>query len=233
MSVKWKKLVLLSLIASSAQATQFVEHADERHQQVTISALEQNRLAVEGRRIAHVVPSQKGSLSVVKDEAAGALYFALAQDTPGTVTLFVTDDRGVTYKVILVPGSIPGEEIILRPPAQMAAKGNASKAREQTPTYLRAIKAVMLTLADPEGEEVTTLNERIPLWKEVEFTLRGRHTTPDLVGEVYQLTNTSLSTLTVAEPEFYRRRVKAIAVEHHSLVPGASTTVFIVRDRDA
>ncbi len=34
------------------------------------------------------------------------------------MTLFVGDDKGQTYKIILVPKSIPGEEVILKPPPE-------------------------------------------------------------------------------------------------------------------
>lgn len=81
MSQKLKNLlktILLSLLLNAnAYATQRIAHADKGHQQANISAHEQNRLSVEGRRIASVVPSQKGVISTIKDEALGALYFTL------------------------------------------------------------------------------------------------------------------------------------------------------------
>ena len=98
--------LLLSLLAAEAGATQLIEHADRGHVSVNISASETNRLAIEGRRIAHVVPSVKGVLAGQKDEAQGAYYFTLANAAPnqGSVTLFVSDDKGVTYERVDVDG---------------------------------------------------------------------------------------------------------------------------------
>jgi hypothetical protein len=62
-------LLLTSLLATEAGATQVVENADRGHVQVNISVNETNRLAIDGRRIANVVPSVKGVLAGQKDEA--------------------------------------------------------------------------------------------------------------------------------------------------------------------
>ncbi len=114
-SKKWLRPSLLALLLSSslAQATQLIENSHQQHVQVNFSARETNRLAVEGRRIVNVVPGQAGLLKAKKDEAQGALYFSLDPETPatGTITLFVDDDQGVTYKLILVPRATSGEEI--------------------------------------------------------------------------------------------------------------------------
>lgn len=120
-------LLLTSLLATEAGATQVVENADRGHVQVNISVNETNRLAIDGRRIANVVPSVKGVLAGQKDEALGAYYFTLASESPnqGTVTVFVSDEKGVTYKLILVPRPVAGEEIIIRPPSEKATPSSA------------------------------------------------------------------------------------------------------------
>ena len=128
-------LILVSLAVSEAYATQVVERADQAHVQVPISARETNRLAIEGRRIASVVPSVKGALSGQKDEALGAFYFTLANDSHshGTVTLFVSDEKGVTYKLLLVPRPIAGEEIIIRPPEEKERQAPVARTDETRP----------------------------------------------------------------------------------------------------
>jgi hypothetical protein len=100
-------LTLLVLpISCDLYATQLIEGSERAHVQVNVSAKELNRLAITGRRIGIVVPSQKGAITYIKDEAAGALYFAFPKDAsnPGTVTLFVTDEQvpTITYKLILI-----------------------------------------------------------------------------------------------------------------------------------
>jgi len=228
--------ILLSLLAIEAGATQVVENADRGHVQVNISANEQNRLAVEGRRIANVVPSQKGVLSYQKDEAMGAFYFTLSSDSPnhGTVTLFVSDDKGITYKLILVPRPIAGEEVILRPPTEKATPSSRAAADGRAVSYQRRIKDLMLVMADDElkdSVETVPVNKDVPLWKEGRLVLVTKYVDGEMVGEKYRLTNVSPSEMLLVEQEMYRRGVRAIAVEHHTLMQGDSTDIYIVRER--
>lgn len=226
--------ILLNLLIIEANATQIVENADQGHVQVNISANEQNRLAITGRRIANVVPSRKGLLSVVKDEALGALYFTLANDSEnqGSVTLFVSDDQGVTYKLILVPQPVAGEEIILSPPKNKSMSSSRFSAADGHATsYQRRIKNLMLVMIDGERSDSIVLNQVVPLWKESHMLLITKFMDDDLVGEKYHLSNVSPSDMLLAEQEFYRPGVLAVAVEHHTLKPGDATDIFIVRAR--
>jgi len=221
------------LFSLPASATQFIENSDRGHVQVNISVNEQNRLAIEGRRITTVVPSQKGILTVAKDEVLGALYFGLAQESShaGTVTLFVTDDKGVTYKLILVPRPIAGEEIILRPPA----KKGGPLADGRAASYQRRIKDLILAMADDglKGNvEAIAVNKEVPLWKEGRLVMLAKYVDSELVGEKYRLTNTSPSDMLLTEQELYRRGVRAVAVEHQTLGTGDGTDIFIVRARN-
>ncbi len=228
--------ILLSLLVLESRATQIVDNADRGHVQVNISAHEQNRLAIEGRRIANVVPSAKGVLTYEKDEALGALYFALASDSMnhGTVTLFVSDEKGMTYKLILVPRPVAGEEIILRPPTEKAALSSRVASGNRALSYQRHIKDLMLVMADESQQEsvdVITVNKEVPLWKEGRLVLEDKYIDDDIVGERYRLTNVSPSDMLLVEQELYRRGVRAVAIEHQTLPPGESTNIFIVRER--
>ncbi len=230
-----KQTVLLtSLLAIEAGASQVIENADREHVQVNISVNETNRLAIDGRRIASVVPGVKGVLSGKKDDA-GSYYFILANATPnhGTVTVFVNDDKGVTYKLILVPRPIAGEEIIIK-----AAKEKVSSSRSggdgRTVSYQRRIKDMMLVMADEsagEGVETISVNKEVPLWKEGRLILLAKYIDAGVVGEKYRLTNVSPSEMVIVEQELYRRGVRAVAVQNQTLMQGDSTNIYIVRER--
>lgn len=229
-------ILLLSLLALEAAATQVIENADRGHVQVNISVNETNRLAIEGRRIASVVPSVKGALSGQKDEALGAYYFTLASESPnqGTVTVFVSDEKGITYKLILVPRPVAGEEIILRPPSEKATPSSRAAADGRAVSYQRRIKDLMLVMADDElkdSVESIAVNKEVPLWKEGRLVLIAKYLDGDAVGEKYRLTNVSPSEMLLVEQELYRRGVRAVAVEHHTLMQGDGTDIYIVRER--
>jgi conjugal transfer pilus assembly protein TraK len=236
---KWSSLTLLSLLASSlVNATQLIENSNSQHVQVNISARETNRLAIEGRRIVNVVPGQAGMIKAKKDEVQGALYFTLDPDSPatGTIALFVDDDQGVTYKLILVPRAISAEEIILRPPAdKRAAVKRTVTADGRAASYERRIKDLMLVMTDDElqdsAAEKVDVNREVPLWKEGRLILASKYLMGDFVGERYHLTNVSSSDMLLVEQELYRRGVRAVSVKNQTLAPGNATEIYIVRER--
>lgn len=238
MFLKLKKssntILLILLLSVNADATQLIANADKSHQQANISAHEQNRLAVEGRRIASVVPSQKGVISVIKDEALGALYFTLASTTHhGSITLFISDDQGATYKLILQPRSIPGAEIILQPSALSRGYRSAHSAGPAG-SYLSTIKDLIANMAEVDDHyaaDIVTINKEVKLWKESRLILLNKYVGVDgLVGEKYHLSNISPSPMQLVEQEFYRSGVLAVAIEQHALAAGESTNVLIVRE---
>ena len=226
------------MASNQVDATQLIENSNNQHVQVNISARETNRLAIEGRRIVNVVPGQAGMLKAKKDEAQGVLYFALDPEfsAAGTVTLFVDDDQGITYKLILVPRAISAEEIILRPPVdKSAAAQRAVTADGRAASYERRIKDVMLVMTDDElpdnAAEKIDVNKEVPLWKEGRLILASQYLMGNFVGEKYKLTNVSSSDMILVEQELYRRGVRAVSVKNQTLAPGDATDIYIVRER--
>ena len=61
--------------------------------------------------------------------------------------------------------------------------------------------------------------------------LLAQYMAGDMVGEKYRLGNVSPSGMLLVEQELYRRGVRAVAVEHHTLMPGDSTQIYVVRER--
>lgn len=240
-SKKWLSATLLllsTLLSNQAFATQYVDGCEKSHVQVNFSANEQNRLAIDGRRIGTVVPSQKGALAYAKDEATGSLYFTKADEgSSGTITLFVSDEQNpqVVCKLILVPRPIAGEEIIIRLPIERV--GGSSSARHngdgRATSYQRQAKNLILNMADEEGRDVeaVAVNQEIPLWKEGRLVLLSKYLDGGLVGEKYRLTNVSNSEMLLVEQELFRKGVVVVVIENHTLMPTDSTYIFIVRGR--
>lgn len=213
-----------------ANARQLVE--DCNGQTVTVSAIEQNRLSVEGRRILSIVPPAKGTLISVADEDTGAAYFAPANATAGTITVFINDDQGSTCTLKLKPIATSAQDIVIKPVEKNSSKKLTSDGRASS--YQRRVKDLVLVMADDELKDkgdITKVNEDIPLWKEGKLVLLSKHRDGDLVGEAYRLTNISPSDMLLVEQELYRRGVIAVSIEHHTLPPGQSTSIWVVRGR--
>lgn len=242
----WKSISLIVLgllgLTSASSATQTIDGADKAHVSVNVSAREVNRVAVLGRRITTAVPGQPGLLSYRKDEAYGALYLTLAataaQAATGPVTLFVTDEGGQTYKLILVPRSIPGEEIVIRPPADRSPMADrpAGQLEARAASYQRHVKNMLVAMMSGRPEdaslEAVEVGRDVPLWKESRLTFVAKFIDPSYVGEKYRLVNTSNSDMLLAEPELYRRGVRAIVIKSQTLPPAGSTDIYIVRERN-
>ena len=87
----------------------------------------------------------------------------------------------------------------------------------------------------PPDVRVDELNQPVQLWAEARFALMRRYEGRGLIGEKYLLQNVSGAVMVLAEQEFDRPDSKAggqvlgVAVEHHQLRPGESTSVYVIR----
>lgn len=237
-------LLAISLLNNNeANAKNEVFNADSKVSEVVMSKQEQNLLEIKGRRISSVIPSVAGVLAYQQDTTNGILYFSLANDNyMGTVTLFVNDDEGGRYRLILVPTNQPAQEITIVPTTDSKSNTNKDDSNQEQEnlngSYVYEIKRAMFNLARAANgidvsEDMTRIavNKDIPLWKEAKLTLLNRYDSGNLMGEEYQLTNVTNSVLQVREQEFYRNNVLAVSLTKLSLEPNESAFVYVVRGK--
>lgn len=227
-------------LALPTWAEQYIKGADRQNIEVTVSNSQQNVLAIQGRKIRSVVPSVAGSLDYQKDTDQGVLYFKLSDyyGTSGTISLFVNDDAGVRYKLILVPKAVGAEEVILIPPDDKSGQASTGKSPQSFMQQIKELVYVMGEDADEEQEELSIsgierveVNKPIPLWKEAQLFLLRRYEANDLYGELYQITNLTTQNLNLLEQEFYRKKVVAVSVENLTVLPNQSTFVYVIKER--
>lgn len=237
-TLKWASLALgLMMLGSASAAT--VENSHKEPVQVNVSVRETNRIAVEGRRISRAKPAQKDAITWERDDEHGALYVTMRADRSvlGTVTLFITDDQNTTYKLVLVPQAIGGQELILQPPQdKQAAAKHTGMADGRATSFQRRIKDLILVMAEADDSsesdtERMPVNKEIPLWQEGRLVLKTKYLSGDLVGEQYRLTNISARDMLLVEQELFRRGVRAVSIKSHTLPPGDGTDIYIVRER--
>ncbi|VWC93485.1 TraK [Burkholderia contaminans] len=205
----------------------------------TVSATEQNRLEIAGRAIKQVVPAHKGALAYVKDRKNGVFYFAFANgDAMGTETLFVIDDQGATYQLLLQPRRVPSANIIVPSGGDGPVRSSGPRTTAASSAYQSAIKDLVYEMAAAQGDPVADpiasavpVNQDVPLWKEARLTFQTKYVEDAFVGEQYTLTNVSGTDMVIAEQELYRPGVVVVAVEQQTLAPGDRTRVYIVRER--
>jgi len=230
---------MLLLGGKSEVVARVVDGADQSIKEVQVSATEKNRFAMlGGRKIETIIPSRDGMLQVLPDPENGEAYVWFRPDAinTGTVTVFVKDSFSVVYKLLLVPSAIAAEEILITPSKTVNSVTRVDEAQRRASSWQRDIKDLIFQMATAEGDPShidagVAMNQELSLWDEARLLYVRQYPTGGLVGEHYILSNVSKSDLLVAEQEFSRRGVVAVAIENQTLPPGGGTNVYIVRER--
>lgn len=223
-------LTALLLASNTASALQVLDAVDGQVMLAKISAKEPTRIAISNGRIKKFVGNE-GDLIIQKDSENGQIFVHPASLTGKPINLFVTDDKGATYTLLLQPVDIPAETVMLR---NKQAQINILTEIERSGSYERVLKGMMLVMATddlPPDMEVRDVKQGIALWREARFTELRTYKGRDLIGEKYLLTNVSAKPMVIAEQELYRKGVRAVSVEKTTLKPNESTNVFVVRER--
>lgn len=239
---------LLALIAAAlltcagtANALQVLDGVVGKKHVVRIPARELTRLSIEDGRL-QSMRFLSEELEVQQDKESGSVYLKPRVEDK-QISVFVVSASGATHELILQPvASMPLESVVIRDPAptrpqhwaahqsQVRGSDNKSSSLDQS------LKRLMLAMArgEPDGPGLTVerLSQPLALWQDVTFTLVSRFRAKAHLGEVYTLVNTSSQVLSLAEQEFYRPGVLAVAVDLHLLRPGESTAVFVIRGDD-
>ena len=106
------------------------------------------------------------------------------------------------------------------------------------PSHVRTMKALLVAMASdrvPPDVRVEETSRSIQLWAEARFTLLRLYEGRGLTGEKYTLQNVGTAPMVLAEQEFDRPDSRAggavagIAIEHHNLRPGETTSIYVIR----
>lgn len=233
-------LTLLTLMACHAEqaiALQVLPVTDGKTVLGKIALKEVTRIGIVDGRIRQVVGPDDGRVRIEADEENGQVFVRPQLDIPAPragkvppVNLFVIDERGHTYTLVLTYEDMPSDSIMLK---SYETTRQTAKAWERAEPYQVAIKRLVRNMAVedvPDGYEIKERGQVVPLWREVRLVLEREYHGGMLMGEVYTLTNVSGREMRFDERELYRSGVLAIAVEYHVLAPGQVTKVFVVRE---
>lgn len=216
---------LLLLASLSANAAQVLVGKPDDTLSAAVSRAEPTLIRIEGHRVRRIFGAE-GEFSITADKEAGTAYIKPSTDKP-TISLFVSDETGRTWKLLLAVRDGPSDSITIRSrslSSSATVQGKDSSRNQQ-------IKRLLLALqSDSDAEtDIRVTNEIVPLWSEVLFVLTKVIEGP-LKGERYQLTNTSSVSMVIDERELYRRRVVAISVAKPQLASGQTTDVFVISE---
>ena len=251
--------LLLAISPPAALALQRVEARDGVSVEAAIALKEPTRIKIDGGAISDVfgniystncgsaaagpllpngqpVPAVNPAGEVVLecDKERGEIYVKPVSAGTKPINLFISSGKA-TYTLILKRVDMPADTIVIvdRTPALAAA--SAPKLAGRAPNHERALKAMLFAMAGAEAPadlRVEEVNQPVQLWTEARFTLVTTFEGRDLTGEKYLLVNVSQTPMVLAEEEFDRDGgdIVAVAIETHTLAPGESTNVFVIRD---
>lgn len=217
--------LLLASLASPGFAAQFLEGHPDDGLAATVSRTEPNLIRVDGRRIRRI-HGVEGEFAVSADRETGIAYLKPTTEQP-RLSVFVADDAGRHWKLLLQVADIPAETLVLRERPRPAAAGRALVADDPRHAAIRRVLLALARDTTPEDMSASERLEIVPLWNESRFVL-VRTLEGALRGAKYQLTNVSATRMVLDEREFHRRGVLAVMLDSLELEPGEATQVMIV-----
>lgn len=221
------KILLIPLLVASfsASAAQVLVGKPDDTLSARVSRAEPTLIRIDGHRVRRIFGAE-GEFAVTADKEAGTAYIKPSTDK-STLSLFVSDESGRTWKLLLSVIDGPSDSITIK--SRSISGAVPGQGRDVPRNQL--IKRVLLSLqSDGDGEfDFRVTNEIVPLWSEALFVLTKVIDGP-LKGEKYQLTNTSANLMVLDERELYRRHVVAVSIAKPQLSPGESTDVFVLSE---
>lgn len=221
------KILLIPLLVASfsASAAQVLVGKPDDTLSARVSRAEPTLIRIDGHRVRRIFGAE-GEFAVTADKEAGTAYIKPSTDK-STLSLFVSDESGRTWKLLLSVIDGPSDSITIK---GRSISGAVTAQGKDVPRN-QLIKRVLLSLqSDGDGEfDFRVTNEIVPLWSEALFVLTKVIDGP-LKGEKYQLTNTSANLMVLDERELYRRHVVAVSIAKPQLSPGESTDVFVLSE---
>ena len=180
-----------------------------------------------------------GDVIVECDRDKGEVYIRPVGDALRPINLFVSSATA-TYTLLLRRSDTPADTIVIRDKTPQALRPGGPEAAPSgpAPSHVRAMKGLLVAMSSdrvPADVRVEEASKPIQLWAEARFTLLRRYEGRGYVGEKYALQNASLAPMVLAEQEFDRPDSRAggeitgIAIEHHNLRPGETTSVYVIR----
>ena len=180
-----------------------------------------------------------GDVIVECDRDKGEVYIRPVGDATRPINLFVSS-ASATYTLLLRRSDTPADTIVIRDKTPRALRPATPDAAPSgpAPSHVRTMKALLVAMASdrvPPDVRVEETSRSIQLWAEARFTLLRLYEGRGLTGEKYTLQNVGTAPMVLAEQEFDRPDSRAggeitgIAIEHHNLRPGETTSVYVIR----
>lgn len=225
---QWVMLFTVICFVNNVQAKQNKVVYDGSELAVSISIDQLTRIKIAEDRISSVKLNQ-GELELLEDTKLGDVYIKPTSSRMSQISVFITTEKGRTYKLLLIPKKIPAEQIFLNdqeePDRSFEKYKNAFKHNVvKLIKYMRSLEASNAPKVD--AEQGTTLGDR-------DFVRTRSIKKLGFVGDVLEYTNKSdeylaLDALTLLNHN--KENWVALSLEKSELTPQETTLLYVVME---
>lgn len=219
-------MATLLLSSLDTLAAQILHGRPDETLTASISRSEPTLIRIDGRQIRRIF-GVEGDFVVTPDKESGTAYLKPTTDKQA-ISVFVSDDSGRTWKLVLLGVDGPSDTIVIKPKKEGKNAGGAGRDASRNQIIKRVILA--LDSAQDAEMELRETNDIVPLWKEAMFVRKMIVDGSGFTGEKYLLTNVSSAEMVIDERELYRPGVVAVAIEKPVIKPAETTTVYVVSE---
>ena len=202
---------------------------------LNLSNVDINRLSVPGDQITDIKCPGTAVCTVNYDktDSSGAAYVSLAATDPFTMYIITAQDR--SFSLLVTPQAVPGETYVFQP---MGSGVNASGWEKDTDYEDINISVIgqMINGQSPDGFGYQQCSKDSPcanmsaqkVYGVIQMTPVAEYDGDDVIGLVYQLTNTGKEDFTAPPSAFYHTGVRSISLQSQTLKGGESANLYEV-----
>ena len=227
---KWIGILVL-LLPIFAFAQQRVPVQDGDTVRVTVSSMEMNRFAAGGKGRLVKAWVVNGEFDMEADKEQGEIF--IKPRSMQTFSFFVRDDMGNTFTVVAEPMKVPSQTVIFQGKATVLGSRDLDRFKgDPILERLAKLNTAMSNRKPIRGyQRYRHEVDRTKPWPDVELRLVTTYESSLIIGEIYELRNTSNGILEFKEEDFmnFGNGVLAVGMEYLSVPAGMRTFVYITR----
>ncbi len=195
-----------------------------------VSQNNKTRIFVSNDRIS-AIRGTPSAYTYINDDINGQVFITPTPDFKNKpFSLFITTEKGKTYGLNLTPVSSLSNSIMLKPQESISKKVAHRKNINHHENPVLELLHFMMNSMTPDSYTVTVISNRKPQTFNTIGTLQliTVYQGKILRGEIYRLSNTSNTPITVTDTQLSIANTRAIAIQAHTIAPHASTLVYEV-----
>ena len=225
-------IFLVFVNVTPAYSTQIIEVFDDAEISATISSSELNRIKIKGDRIKDVLTVDgKFYFEETVLSELGELYLKTTGSVVSTVSIYIHSELGKTYKMLLIPKKISGEQIFL-----IDKELEAETKIKISDDYAKEIADFVINMKTGSfSANYRTIHNLVRLKRKVgdkfRLSLKTKYTPKKegFIGEVFEVENISKTASILKHSDFYREGVKAIRFSKQYLSSKEKGLIYIIK----